>query len=112
MVKNPPATAGLQVRSLVWEDPTCCVATAAPQLLKPSALGVSLQQEKPPHQKPLHHNSRAPHSPQLEEAHKHQPKPSTAKRYILFFKKRTETLDKSELLMLVVTRQNILVGVC
>ena len=47
VVKNPPASAGSQVRALVQEDPTCCRATKpvshnywvrVPQLLKPTRL--------------------------------------------------------------------------
>ena len=57
MVKNPPANEGTWVRSLVWEDPTCCGGTKpvrhnyrarVPQLLKPSCLEPMLRNKEKP----------------------------------------------------------------
>ena len=63
----------------VWQPHTTTTKAMCPR-------GCALQQEKPPHQKPLHHYSRVPHSPQLEEARTHQPKPSTAENNFFFLK--------------------------
>ena len=87
---------GTQVRSLVWEDPTCRGATkpashnywaCVPQLLSPHATTTeahtprahALQQEKPPQWEARTPQQSCPRSPQLEKAHAQQQRPNAAK---------------------------------
>ena len=95
MVKNPPASVGTWVQSLVWEDPTCCRATKPMHhsywacareprnhnYWSPNALEPVLR-NKGSHcsEKSMHHNEEWSCSPQLEKVPAQQRRPSTAKK--------------------------------
>ena len=80
---------GTQVRSLVWEDPTCRRPTKPMQdnywacALEPTHSNYwarVLQLLQPMRLEPVLRNKRSPHSPQLEKACTQQQRPSVAKK--------------------------------
>ena len=82
-IRNPPANAGTQVWSPIWDD-RICWGTAEPMCH--SCWARTLEPVPCPQQeKPLQWKSHAlqlenkPHSPQLEKAHVQQQRPGTAK---------------------------------
>ena len=84
---SPPATAGKWVRSLVWEDSTCCgihlqlscITTTVPQLLKPVSLEPVVRDQRSRHsEEPIYLNEEWPPLTLLEKTRMRQRIPSTS----------------------------------